>query len=167
MAATTTTATVDADDRRAVVTERVGEYEHLVGDLDYDQPVPSGGDHPPARRWLNCGVYEGEVPDELAVHSLEHGAVWVALGPDSTAADRAAAVELADDAPAGSSSPTCPTCRTRSSSSPGASASRSSRADDPRAAGFVEDFVDASTAPEAGRRLRGRRRRAADPPVYP
>ena len=79
-----------------VETERVGDYDHLLGDLAYDDPAPSGGDHPPAPYWLTCGVYDGEVPAELAVHSLEHGAVWIALGPDSTADDRAAAAELAE-----------------------------------------------------------------------
>jgi Protein of unknown function (DUF3105) len=79
-----------------LVTERIGPYEHLMAPIDYDRPAPSGGDHLFAPFWLNCGVYEGEVPDELAVHSLEHGAVWIALGSDSTDADRERAAELAD-----------------------------------------------------------------------
>ena len=83
-------------DIEGLVIERIGPYEHVLADLDYDDPAPSGGDHLLAPYWLNCGVYEGEVPDELAVHSLEHGAVWIALGPDSTAADRERAAELAE-----------------------------------------------------------------------
>jgi hypothetical protein len=79
-----------------LVIERVGPYEHVVTAVDYDRPAPSGGDHLFAPYWLNCGVYEGEVPDELAVHSLEHGAVWIALGPDSTDTDRERAADLAD-----------------------------------------------------------------------
>ena len=39
-----------------------------------------GGDH--FARWLACDVYDEEVPAELAVHSLEHGAVWVTYDPE-------------------------------------------------------------------------------------
>ncbi|WP_296668098.1 DUF3105 domain-containing protein [Demequina sp.] len=49
---------------------------------------PSGGDHDPA--WLNCGVYDSPVPTANAVHSLEHGAVWVTYAPGLGEADVAA-----------------------------------------------------------------------------
>ncbi|MDX1689372.1 MAG: DUF3105 domain-containing protein [Candidatus Promineifilaceae bacterium] len=41
---------------------------------------PAGGTHNP--RWLNCGVYEQPVETMQAVHSLEHGAVWLTYHPD-------------------------------------------------------------------------------------
>jgi hypothetical protein len=144
----------DAGDQAAeadlsdVVVERVGDYTHPLGDLDYDVPAPSGGDHPPAPYWLTCGVYEGQVPDELAVHSLEHGAVWIALGPGSTADDRAAAEALAEGSKVFVSDvPELP--------NPvelvawGARLPLDSVADE-RAEAFVEEFVDGSGAPEAG-----------------
>ena len=54
--------------------------EHTTEPVTYAQTPPVGGDHQPT--WLNCGVYTEPVPDELAVHSLEHGAVWVTYRPD-------------------------------------------------------------------------------------
>jgi Protein of unknown function (DUF3105) len=131
-----------------VLTERIGPYGHPLDDISYDRPAPSGGDHPPAPYWLTCGVYEGEVPDELAVHSLEHGAVWIALGPDSTDADRAAAADLAQGAKViVSDVPDLP--------NPVELVAWGHRlpletASDERAARFVEQFVDGPGAPEAG-----------------
>jgi len=46
----------------------------------YNMNPPAGGDHFAA--WLNCGVYDQPQPNENAVHSLEHGAVWVTYDPD-------------------------------------------------------------------------------------
>ena len=53
--------------------------EHVTTPVEYeatyDMNPPAGGNH--FQAWLNCGVYEEPVPNENAVHSLEHGAVWV------------------------------------------------------------------------------------------
>lgn len=40
---------------------------------------PVGGEHDPV--WQNCGVYTEPVATFNAVHSLEHGAVWVTYAP--------------------------------------------------------------------------------------
>ncbi|WP_435201088.1 DUF3105 domain-containing protein [Janibacter sp. GS2] len=59
------------------------DYEgqkHTSGKIDYKESPPVGGEHNNA--WLNCGVYDEVVPNEHAVHSLEHGAVWVTYEPD-------------------------------------------------------------------------------------
>ncbi len=52
---------------------------HVETPVDYEQTPPAGGEHHPA--WLNCGVYTEPVPEENAVHSLEHGAIWVTYDP--------------------------------------------------------------------------------------
>lgn len=52
---------------------------HVEGAVEYAQTPPAGGDH--NQVWLNCGVYSEPVPNENAVHSLEHGAVWVTYDP--------------------------------------------------------------------------------------
>ena len=48
---------------------------HVETTVDYEQTPPAGGEH--NQMWLNCGVYDQAVPNENAVHSLEHGAIWV------------------------------------------------------------------------------------------
>lgn len=52
---------------------------HVQTPVTYPQTPPAGGQHHPA--WLNCGVYSEAVPNENAVHSLEHGALWVTYDP--------------------------------------------------------------------------------------
>lgn len=52
----------------------------VEGDVDYERTPPTNGDHDPL--WQNCGFYEGPVRDEHAVHSLDHGAVWISYRPD-------------------------------------------------------------------------------------
>jgi len=56
------------------------EALHVQSAVDYEMTPPAGGPHNPT--WLNCGIYEEEVPAEYAVHSLEHGAVWVTYDPE-------------------------------------------------------------------------------------
>jgi len=60
---------------------------HTTEDVDYPQTPPVGGDHDP--QWLDCTgtVYDQPVRDENAVHSLEHGAVWITYNDDATDAD--------------------------------------------------------------------------------
>lgn len=52
---------------------------HVEGTVDYPQNPPAGGEH--NQMWLNCGIYDQPVPNENAVHSLEHGAIWVTYDP--------------------------------------------------------------------------------------
>lgn len=58
---------------------------HVEGAVDYPQTPPVGGDH--AGVWVNCGSYADPVPAEMAVHTLEHGAVWIAHQPDLPAGE--------------------------------------------------------------------------------
>jgi hypothetical protein len=58
-------------------------HSHVTGPVTYDRVPPAGGAHNPTQ--LNCGVYTQPVPNENAVHSLEHGAVWITYRPTITA----------------------------------------------------------------------------------
>jgi hypothetical protein len=54
--------------------------QHTEGGVEYAQSPPAGGEHNPV--WQNCGFYDEPVRNETAVHSLEHGAVWITYSPD-------------------------------------------------------------------------------------
>ncbi|HEV8044234.1 MAG TPA: DUF3105 domain-containing protein [Rubrobacter sp.] len=54
--------------------------QHAEGTVDYAQNPPTGGEHNPV--WQNAGFYEEPIRDENAVHTLEHGAVWITYSPD-------------------------------------------------------------------------------------
>ncbi len=58
---------------------------HVEGAVVYPQTPPAGGEH--NQMWLNCGIYEQPVPNENAVHSLEHGAIWVTYDPEIEASE--------------------------------------------------------------------------------
>ncbi|NYF98391.1 DUF3105 domain-containing protein [Janibacter cremeus] len=76
----------EADDREAagdLAAVKEYDYEggnHVQGEIDYQESPPVGGEHNPI--WLNCGVYDEPVPNQHAVHSLEHGTVWVTYDPE-------------------------------------------------------------------------------------
>jgi hypothetical protein len=65
------------------------EATHVLEDVDYGTLLPpSGGAHDPV--WQDCGFYDAPVRNENAVHSLEHGAVWIAYSeslPDDDVSD--------------------------------------------------------------------------------
>ena len=48
--------------------------------IEYDRSPPTNGDHDPL--WQNCGVYEKPIKDRHAVHSMDHGVVWITYKPD-------------------------------------------------------------------------------------
>lgn len=81
-------AVVALDMRQQAASEPPGgvdEFEverraHTEADVDYGQDPPAGGEHNPV--WQNAGFYEEPIRDENAVHTLEHGAVWITYRPD-------------------------------------------------------------------------------------
>jgi hypothetical protein len=54
--------------------------QHRNGTITYEQTPPAGGEHNPV--WQNAGFYEQQVIRERAVHTLEHGAVWITYRAD-------------------------------------------------------------------------------------
>jgi hypothetical protein len=58
--------------------------EHVTTSVDYAESPPVGGPHAPPPDWADCTgtVYDVDIRHENAVHSLEHGAVWITYDPD-------------------------------------------------------------------------------------
>jgi hypothetical protein len=52
----------------------------VEGPIDYERHPPTNGDHDPL--WQNCGFYEEPIEDRHAVHSMDHGVVWITYDPD-------------------------------------------------------------------------------------
>lgn len=47
---------------------------------EFTELPPVGGTHNPA--WQNCGIYDQPVEAQYAIHSMEHGAVWITYQPE-------------------------------------------------------------------------------------
>jgi hypothetical protein len=54
--------------------------DHTLGSVTYAHVPPHSGDHSPV--WQRCGFYTEPVGNEHAVHSLEHGSIWITYQPD-------------------------------------------------------------------------------------
>ncbi len=82
MIVTSATPPIDPDTIEVDGLETFADVEstHVEGLVDYEMTPPAAGPHNPT--WLNCGIYEEEVPAEYVVHSLEHSAVWVTYDPE-------------------------------------------------------------------------------------
>jgi hypothetical protein len=52
----------------------------VEGSIEYARTPPTNGDHDPL--WQNCGAYERPIKDRHAVHSMDHGVVWITYSPD-------------------------------------------------------------------------------------
>lgn len=57
------------------------ERDHVTDAVAYEENPPVGGRH--SQTWVACNgnVYDTAVPNEQAVHALEHGAVWISYQP--------------------------------------------------------------------------------------
>lgn len=126
------------------VVEGTQATTHVVEPVDYDRSPPVGGKHWAA--WMDCGFYSEPVPDEFAVHNLEHGAVWVAYDPAALDDDQLGVIadELPDNGIAtpyeGLGSPLVLSAWGRQL--------QVETWDDPRVQEFVDTFESAATAPE-------------------
>lgn len=128
-----------------VETFEVASADHTTEPVDYPQDPPAGGPHHPA--WQMCRVYDAPIINEHAVHSQEHGAVWITYQPDLADDARAAVEQLAEDQPYVLVSP-YPELDSPVVASAWGAQLRVEDASDPRLQAFIERY--AGQGPEPG-----------------
>lgn len=119
---------------------------NINGSIDYGREPPTNGDHAPI--WQNCGFYGEPVKTENAVHTLDHGAVWITYRPGLTREQMETLREYGEEryvlisAYPGQPAPVIATAWRNQLYLEGA--------DDPRLRQFVDQFRLSETAPRSG-----------------
>jgi Protein of unknown function (DUF3105) len=121
--------------------------DHVTGAVVYPQTPPVGGKH--SAIWQNCGVYSAPVHNENAVHSLEHGAMWITYRPDLPAAQIAAIAGDVSGQQYGLVSP-YPGLPSPVVASAWGVQLKLTSASDPRLKSFINTYKSGSRAPEPG-----------------
>ncbi|WP_033325550.1 DUF3105 domain-containing protein [Streptomyces yerevanensis] len=122
---------------------------HVNGDVKYAMNPPVGGDH--NQVWMNCDgdVYTDEIKKVNAVHSLEHGAVWVTYNSKASDADVKALADKVEKTPYSLMSPVEDQKDPIMLSAWGAQRTVTS-AKDPNVNKFFEKYVQGEQTPEKG-----------------
>ncbi|MFE3863075.1 DUF3105 domain-containing protein [Streptomyces goshikiensis] len=122
---------------------------HVDTPVKYEMNPPVGGDHHP--RWMNCNgdVYRNPVPEVNAVHSLEHGAVWVTYNEKAAKGDLDKLAETVGKTPYSLMSPVKEQAGAIMLSAWGKQLTVDS-ATDPRVAQFFTKYVQGPQTPEPG-----------------
>ncbi|MEU7404790.1 DUF3105 domain-containing protein [Streptomyces sp. NPDC044948] len=129
---------------------------HVQKKVDYPMSPPAGGDHNPV--WADCDakVYKQEVPNENAVHSLEHGAVWVTYTDKASKNDIKKLTTTVSKTPYSFLSPrkdqSAPITLTAWGHQLGVE-----KASDPRVGEFLDKYVQGPQTPEPGASCSGGR----------
>lgn len=122
---------------------------HVTKAVTYPMTPPVGGDH--NQVWMNCDgdVYKAAVPDMNAVHSLEHGAVWVTYNDKAADADVKALGDKVKKTPYSLMSPVKDQAGALMLSAWGKQVTVDS-ATDPRVDQFFTKYVQGAQTPEPG-----------------
>jgi hypothetical protein len=120
---------------------------HVATTVKYDQTPPVGGPHNSIPQ--TCQVYTAAIANEHAVHSLEHGAVWVTYRPDLPAGEIKALAGLVQGDPYRMLSP-YPGQKAPISLQAWARQVTVSKPDDKRVKQFLDAYTSGPQAPERG-----------------
>jgi len=128
------------------------QASHLTGRIDYPQDPPAGGAH--NALWQNCGAYNRPLYDEYAVHSLEHGAVWI-LYREGVAVDQVQQLQEAISGESRTLLSPYPDLRSMVVVVAWNAQLDLDSATDPRLLKFIQKYGQGNLAPEAGGPCRG------------
>jgi hypothetical protein len=128
------------------------EQTHVQRCVDYPVSPTVGGPH--FQVWATCGFYSSPVPQEMAAHSMEHGAVWITFRPDLGQAELEQIKKAADASDfvlaspyAGLTSKIVMSAWSRQLPLVGT--------DDPRFGEFIDTYVQGHQTPEMGPPCKG------------
>ena len=125
---------------------RVDSNAHTEENLTYDPAPPTSGEHFPVP--ATCGFYETEAPpDELLVHDLEHGAIWIAYDPGLDDASKSSLSALVAQQAKVTATP-YPDLGSPIVVTAWARQLRLDSVDDPRLLQFIEQYRNSENAPE-------------------
>ena len=130
-----------------VVDEEELGRDHVAGQVDYPSVPPSGGPHNGVPQ--TCAVYTEPIAPEHAVHSLEHGAVWVTYNDQASEEDIEALAEQVEGDPYRLMSPVPEQESPIQLTAWGRSLAVDS-ADDERVEQFLEAYTNGPQNPEPG-----------------
>lgn len=122
---------------------------HTTDDVTYPQTPPVGGNHDPEFADCTGTVYDEPLRDENAVHSMEHGAVWVTYSDEATQDDIAALAAKVDGQPYSLMSPYPDQDSAIMLTAWGVQLALDS-ADDPRVDEFLTAYREGPQTPEQG-----------------
>lgn len=125
---------------------------HVADTVNYPQTPPAGGNHAPVP--LTCGIYNSPVPNENAVHSLEHGALWITYRPGLPAGQLATLKRLVAESDHRLLSP-YPGLPAPIEATAWGKQLSVTNADDPRLAKFAKVYTQGPTTPEPGAACQG------------
>ena len=120
---------------------------HTSSEVAYPQNPPVGGDHAP--QLVNCGIYTDPVNTGKALHSMEHGAVWVTYRPDLPQKEVDALAKEAASHPYELLSP-YPDLPSPVVASAWGKQLKLDSADDPRLPVFLQAYLQGPQTPEPG-----------------
>jgi hypothetical protein len=122
------------------------DRSHTTDPVHYKEDPPVGGPHYPTPQ--QCGIYDQPVQNEKAVHSLEHGAVWVTYDPSLPESDVKTLTDQLHDSYLlvspyeGQDAPVVATAWNHQLALTGV--------DDPRLADFIAEYRQGPQTPEPG-----------------
>ena len=123
---------------------------HVSTPVSYSQTPPVGGAHNPIPQ--TCKAYDQPVPNERAVHSMEHGAVWITYRPDLPKADVDRLAARANSFVLVSPFPNLPAPVVASA---WGKQVQLTSVDDPRLTQFISEFREGPQTPEPGTLCQG------------